>query len=87
MIDKKSKNLKESIRRGVLKEDLDSKLDLVLEGFSALDKKIDDKIDGLSAKMDEKFDEVNVKFDVIFEELHDINGKVDKLEHAVGISS
>ena len=87
MIDTKSKKLKESRKRGVLNEDLDSKLDLVLEGYVALDKKIDDKVDALGAKMEERFDEASVRFDVIFEELHTINGKIDKLEHVVGVSS
>lgn len=54
---------------GVVLENIDSKLDLVVEGQGALDVKID--------KVDEKLEdfrkEVNYKFDVVFEKFDEID--------------
>ena len=67
----------EARREGVLLEDLDSKLDLVLEGHSGLDK----KIDNLRGEMNERFKEVDYKFEVVFEQLHLIrNEKISRDE-------
>lgn len=65
---------------GMLIEDLDSKMNLVLEGGEALDMKIDKN----HAEFREFRQEVNDKFEVVFEELYgirkEIKGKVDRDE-------
>lgn len=59
-------------KKGVILEDIDSKLDLVLEGHRALDIKID--------KNHEEFREfrkaVDYKFEVVFDELHIIRNEL-----------
>ena len=50
----------------VILEDIDSKLDLVLEGHKALDKEIGD----FRKEVGEKFNEVDYKFELVFDELH-----------------
>jgi len=65
---KNNKKEREMVKRGVFIEDLDSKLDLVLEGFNMLSKKIED----LQSEMNRKFQEIDFKFDIVFEELRDI---------------
>ena len=61
---------------GVILEDIDSKLDLVVEGQGALDVKID--------KVDEKLEdfkkEVNYKFDIVFEKFDEVDQKFDKVD-------
>ena len=52
----------------VILEDINSKFDLVLEGYSSLDKKIDD----LAQKTEERFDLVDFKIDVL-------NQKIDSV--------
>lgn len=71
MANKKSKknNQLEEKRFGVILEDIDKKFELVLEGNSVLDKKID-KVD---KKLEGFKEETNFKFEVV-------NGKIDKLE-------
>ena len=67
--------------RGVLMEDLDAKLDLVLEGYSALDKKIDlhhEEFVGFREETNFKFGIVVEKFTGIENELRGIR---DELEH------
>src|SRR3989344_2454641 len=82
---------------GVLLEHMDSKLDLVVEGHEALDKKIDNMAENMSQKffevdqkfdiMKERFDTVDEKFSVVFEELHlirsDLKEKVSREEFIV----
>lgn len=67
----KSKNLSER-HFGVILEDIDSKLDLVVEGQGTLDKKID-KVD---KKVDDLHEEMNYKFGVVFDELHLIRNEL-----------
>lgn len=57
---------------GVLLEDIDSKLDLVVEGQGVLDKKID-KVD---KKVNDLHEEMNYKFEVVFDELHLIRNEL-----------
>ena len=61
---------------GVILEDIDSKLNLVVEGQGALDVKID--------KVDEKLEdfkkEVNYKFDIVFEKFDEVDQKFDKVD-------
>lgn len=59
-------------KKGVVLEDIDSKLDLVLEGHKVLDK----KIDGVDKKVDNLKTEMNYKFDVVFDELHIIRNEL-----------
>jgi len=59
-------------RFGVVLENIDSKLDLVVEGQQALDKKIDkvdEKVGGLK-------EEMNYKFEIVFDELHLIRNEL-----------
>jgi len=60
---------------GVILEDIDSKLDLVVEGQGALDVKID--------KVDEKLEdfkkEVNYKFDIVFERFDEVDQRFDEV--------
>ena len=61
---------------GVILEDIDSKLDLVVEGQGALDVKID--------KVDEKLEdfkkEVNYKFDIVFEKFDEVDQRFDEVD-------
>jgi len=65
---------------GVLLENIDSKLDLVVEGHQVLGRKID-KVD---KKVDNLRTEMNYKFEIVFDELHlirnDIKEKVSRDE-------
>jgi hypothetical protein len=78
---KKTDNLNnEAHYFGALLENMDSKIDVILEGHQVLDKKIDD----LSNNVDKRFNEVDYKFDVVFDELHlirnDLKEKVGRDE-------
>lgn len=53
-------------------EDIDSKLDLVLEGHQALDK----KVDGVSAELGDFRKEVDYKFEIVVDELHVIRNEL-----------
>ena len=57
---------------GMILEDLDSKLDLVLEGHAALDLKIDKN----HQETNEKFEIVNEKLEMVFDELHLIRNEL-----------
>lgn len=57
---------------GVILENIDSKLDLVVEGVEVLDKKVsqvDQKVDNLKSEMD-------YKFEVVFDELRLIRNEL-----------
>ncbi len=75
-ITKKIKKIKnspgEARQFGVILENIDSKLDLVVEGHQVLDKKIDN-VDG---KLDDFRNEVNYKFEVVFDELNLIRNEL-----------
>ena len=49
----------------VLIEHFDAKFDLLLDGYAATNKKIDDLINGLRNEMNERFDDVYARFDAI----------------------
>ncbi|MBU1159893.1 hypothetical protein KKD04_01775 [Patescibacteria group bacterium] len=72
----KKSNKKDSNNEGqytnVLLENMDSKIDIILEGHQVLDKKIDD----LRIGMDERFNEVDYKFGMVFDELHLIRNEL-----------
>ena len=89
MVKKKinKKHLSSSERHsGVVLEDIDSKLDLVIEGHQGLDKKIDivdKKVDSLHEEMDykfgivfEKFDKIDTQFSDVKDELHIIRNEL-----------
>lgn len=59
-------------RLGVIMENIDSKLDLVVEGHQTLDKKID-RVDN---KVDDLQEEMNHKFGVVLDELHLIRNEL-----------
>ena len=75
MVKKKinKKELSPSERRfGVILEDIDSKLDLVVEGHKGLDK----KIDIVDKKVNDLHEEMNYKFEIVFDELHLIRNEL-----------
>ncbi len=75
MVKKKinKKELFPSERRfGVILEDIDSKLDLVVEGHKGLDK----KIDIVDKKVNDLHEEMNYKFEIVFDELHLIRNEL-----------
>lgn len=73
MIKKEGNNSSTSERRfGVVLENIDSKLDLVVEGQQALDGKID-KVD---KKVDDLRGEMNYKFEIVFDELRLIRNEL-----------
>lgn len=73
----------ENTKKGVLLEDLDHKLDLVLDGHAALDKKID-KVD---YKVDDLKRDMNFKFGVVLDTLtiirNELKEKVSRDEFAL----
>ncbi len=68
---------------GALLENMDSKIDILVEGHHVLDKKIDD----LSNNVDKRFNEVDYKFETVFDELHlirnDLKEKIGRDEFIV----
>jgi len=68
---------------GVVLEDIDSKLDLVVEGHQGLDKKIED----FRGEVSERFNEVDYKFEIVFDELrlirNELKEKVGRDEFAL----
>jgi phage-related tail protein len=69
------KNNNSKRKEGVLLEDLDSKLDLVLDGHKVLDK----KIDGLGKELQEFKKDTKYKPDLIVKEIKEIKDKLDKV--------
>jgi len=61
---------------GVLLEHMDSKLDLVVEGHEALDK----KIDNLAENMSQKFSEVDQKFEIVKERFDAVDARFDAVD-------
>lgn len=73
----------------ILIEYFDAKFNLLIDGYAALDKKIDD----LRAEMNKGFEEINEhfkvieehlelhddQFEVVFEELHNLHGEITSL--------
>lgn len=81
---KKTKNSKNGEHYvGALLENMDSKIDVLVEGHQVLDKKIDD----LKNDMDKRFDEVDYKVETVFDELciirNDLKEKVGRDEFIV----
>lgn len=68
---KKQKTFTDS-QVGTLLEHVDGKIDLVVEGHKALDKKIDD----FRSDVDERFHGVDYKFDVVFEKLDSVESEL-----------
>ena len=73
---KKSENdnpvLRKINRLGVIIENVDSKVDLLVEGHGSLDKKIED----FRGEVNEKFREVDYKFGVVIDELRVIRNEL-----------
>jgi len=67
----------------VVLEDIDSKLDLVVEGHQGLDKKIED----FRGEVSERFNKVDYKFEIVFDELrlirNELKEKVGRDEFAL----
>jgi len=61
-------------RLGVAYEEMDTKFRLLMEGFGALHRRIDE----LEQRMDEKFTEIDYKFDIVFERLDKIDAALAK---------
>ncbi len=64
---------------GVVLEDIDSKLDLIVEGQQVLDKKIDRHY----GEFQEFRKEVDYKFEIVFEGQQVLGGKIDKVDKKV----
>lgn len=85
---KKKKDLNNSKNEahyfGALLENMDSKIDVILEGHQVLDKKIGDLDEKFDKKIEDFRKEVNYKFDIVFDELHlirnDLKEKVGRDE-------
>ena len=87
---KKAKNELTQSQWGTLFEEINSKLDLLLEGHSDLNNKVnvlDDKVNVLDQKVDRnyqemnsKFDEVNSNFKTVFEYLSKIDDNLHELQ-------
>jgi septation ring formation regulator EzrA len=77
LIGKSKKELPQTERHfGVVLEDIDSKLDLVVEGHQVLDKKIED----FRGEVNEKFKEVDYKFEIVFEKFDEVDKKFDEVD-------
>lgn len=84
MATKKKKDLNNSKNEahyfGALLENMDSKIDVILEGHQVLDKKIGDLDEKLSKKigdLDEKFESLNEKVDGLDEKVEDFRKEVN----------
>jgi ribosomal protein S7 len=86
MTDQDMKNLESLFQRyiGVLTEDFQSKLDLVVEGHTGIDRKIDQKFDQLNEKIEHNtfmIDTLNEKIDAVAANLKvtdkRLSGKID----------
>ncbi len=70
---KTNKNANSEIKYfSALLENMDSKIDVLVDGHQVLDKKIDD----LRNDMDKRFNEVDYKFETVFDELHLIRNEL-----------
>ena len=58
----------------IILEDMNSKFDIVIEGYSTLDRKIDD----LAKKTKERFDLVDLKFEVLNNRIDGVEDRLDK---------
>jgi hypothetical protein len=63
----------------ILLEDMNSKFELMIEGYQSLNSKIDD----LSRKTDERFDLVDFKFSVLNQKIDAVDEKLSKKIDAV----
>jgi predicted nucleic acid-binding Zn-ribbon protein len=84
---KKPKRVKNKLTQnhsGVLLEEMNSKIDIILEGHTGLNKKIDTKIDGLREEMNSKFDnlhgEMNSRFDEVNSNFKTVFGYLSKID-------
>jgi hypothetical protein len=76
MRSKENKKASNHRAHGVLMEDLDAKLDLVLEGHLALDKKIDQHHE----ESVEFREEINFKFGIVFERFDEVDERFGRIE-------
>lgn len=67
---------KEVYYLNALLENMDSKIDVILEGYQVLDKKISDLGEELNEKINVFRQEVDYKFERVFEELHLIRNEL-----------
>jgi len=77
-INKKQLSLSER-HLGVVLEDIDSKIDLVVEGVGTLDKKVDkhhEEFQEFRKEVGKRFNEVDYKFELVFDELHLIRNEL-----------
>jgi tetrahydromethanopterin S-methyltransferase subunit G len=77
----KTKNQKKELSQierhfGVILEDIDSKLDLVVEGHQTLDKKIDRHY----GEFQEFRKEVDYKFEIVFEKFDEVDKRFDEVD-------
>ena len=79
-IDKKQLSSSER-HSGVVLEDIDSKLDLVIEGHQGLNKKIED----FKSEVNERFNEVDYKFEIVFEKFDKIDAQFSDVKDELHI--
>ena len=61
----------------ILLEHIDKKFDIVVEGYSTLER----KIDALAQKTDERFDLIDVKLDILIKKVDSIGADVKSHRH------
>ncbi len=61
---------------GVILEDMNSKMDLLVDGHNNLDEKMDRMNGEFSGRIDSLHNEMNYKFDVVFDELRIIRNEL-----------
>src|SRR3989338_2032249 len=78
---KRTKNKKiENRQFGVILEDIDSKIDFLVEGHQALDKKIDKVDSNLNSKIDSFKTEMDYKFETVFEKFNKVDKRFDEVD-------
>ena len=78
---KRTKNKKiENRQFGVILEDIDSKIDFLVEGHQALDKKIDKVDSNLNSKIDSLKTEMDYKFETVFEKFNEVDKRFEKVD-------
>ena len=78
---KRTKNKKiENRQFGVILEDIDSKIDFLVEGHQALDKKIDKVDSNLNGKIDSFKTEMDYKFETVFEKFNEVDKRFDEVD-------
>jgi tetrahydromethanopterin S-methyltransferase subunit G len=65
---------------GVWIEHFDAKVNLLIDGYAMLDKKIDEKIDGLRAEMNQRFAMVDERFTEVDARFNHIDARFNEID-------